>query len=48
MRTLWKREQGTMRVFLAGLGGKPWLKNNYFDFYRLHSYEYLKKEKDEI
>ena len=37
-----------MRVFLAGLGGKPWLKNNYFNFYRLHSYEYLKKEKGEI
>ena len=37
-----------MKVFLAGEGGKPWLKENFFNFYRLHSYEYLKKEPEEV
>ena len=32
-----------MKIYLAGAGGKPWLKDNFFDFYRLDSYEYLKK-----
>ena len=37
-----------MKVFLAGSGSKPWVKKNYFDFFRLHSYEYLKKDPAEL
>ena len=37
-----------MRVFLAGTGSKPWIKENFYDFYRLSSYEYLKKDSKEI
>ena len=37
-----------MRVFLAGSGQKPWENINFFNFYRLSSYEYLKKDSKEI
>ena len=37
-----------MKIFLAGDGGRPFIKNNFYKFYRLNSYEYLKKQRDEI
>lgn len=32
-----------MRVFLSGDGHRPFLKHEFYNFYRLHSYEYLRK-----
>jgi hypothetical protein len=33
-----------MKIFLAGEGPKPFMKDNFYDFYRLCSYHYLNKK----
>lgn len=35
-----------MKVFLAGYGGKPWIKDNFYNFYRLESYLDASKSKE--
>lgn len=38
-----------MKIYLAGQNGHPWLKQNFYDFYRLESfYNITKKEEKEI
>lgn len=35
-----------MKIFLAGEGGRPWIKSNYNDFFRLDSYLFAKSKNE--
>ena len=35
-----------MKVYLAGEGGHPWLKDDFYDFFRLDSYLSAKKKRE--